>query len=633
MAQTYVSSTSPKTDDELISRGKDVFDASLTWQSSTVSERWVRSNNLYDSKFSGNDKERSDVLLGKGRLFIPKTYTTVQRILADLLDPYFADPEEVVGVAEWHAIPYATRMMVKSLLNYRLHGHPINFYEEAYEACLDALRNKVGIFKVYPVFSKRTRKYVDESGNNTTLEYQHYRPHIECLPFEDVFFSPKATWKNYWLFPIVHRMRKSMDYLRRRGYKNLDVIREKINIQVPDDASATDMVKQQRSEDQGSPFSPPTHFDSVAGDVYVYEIWDFLDVNGDGLLESCSYLMAGDMSGPKVVIRGMEENDLPYQDPDMDYNRAPIVVGQAFPESHVMYGKDLPEIMEPLQRETNSIRNQRREAVALSLRSPILVSRSANIDLKSLVNRRIGGVTMGDDISEGAVRQLETSDPSNSSLVEQSLTDQDINEATIPPAIQGIPSKGKTSATEVNSSEANGNKKIQLIIQNLAYTLFVPSFNMLLKLEQAYESEEFIWTVTGRKLPWAKYINHQKSPSAREIISGEFELYTSLATNRQQRFNRLVALADRAGITNQSTAQLTQMRVIQPQDAKFVNPLFLYERMLDVMGEKDHDDFLIQGIQPPQQPPMEGQVKGVASQPRMSPPNGDNAPTTAGVVR
>lgn len=53
------------------------FDASRNWRDDKILSRWKKSNNLYDGIFESNQKEKSDVLAGQGRLFIPKTYSHI----------------------------------------------------------------------------------------------------------------------------------------------------------------------------------------------------------------------------------------------------------------------------------------------------------------------------------------------------------------------------------------------------------------------------------------------------------------------------------------------------------------------------------------------------------------------------
>lgn len=589
------------TEEFVISQGQAVFSGARTWRTEHIEPRWKTNNDLYNSRFSEKEKQKSDVLLGQGRLFIPKTYSHVQRMLVDVMETFFFDPEEVVDISSWKSVPSEVRSIVKTLINYRLNGHPINFYEEAHEACLDALKNKVGIFKVYPKL--KTEKQMNEFGEKLDV-VTSYAPMVEALPYEDVFFDKQATWKDYWKFPIAHRMVRSIDYLKRRGYKNLG------QVQVAQDFVGGDEIKQQRADYTASPFSLDNGVQvKNANSVFVYEFWDFLDVNGDGLLESCSYLMAGDAQGPKVLIRDVEENNLPYRNDGDDYNRAPIVIGNAFPESHELYGKSLPEIVEGLQKETNAIRNQRREAVALALRKPILVNRGAGIDLMGLVNRRIGGVILGDDISTSSVRELDISDPTSSSVQEQMRTDQDFFETTsVSPNLLGMPTSGDETATAVTSHVANANKKIQQVIKNLAATLFLPTFRMLLRLEQEYESDEFIELVTGRVLGWGFA---QDDAPPRQFIQGDFDLTCNLGMNKQMQINKWMMLMDRGSMMNQSQAQLVSLGVAPPESVHFVDTMRMFHKVLPILGEKSVDEYMIQA----QQPPMEaGCTKGIASQ-------------------
>ena len=601
------------TEDFIENRGRSLFATSRNWIAETVVPRWKDSNDLYNSKFKKQNEGKSDILIGQGKLFIPKTYSHVQRMLVDILDTYFLDPEEIVDVISWKSIPSETREIVKALMNYRLNGHPINFYQESYEACLDALKNKVGIFKVYPnIKTEKTKVQIPNPANPLeTIEEEKevvtsFNPCIDCLPYEDVFFSPNATWKDYWRFPIIHRMRKPLDYLKRRGYKNLEDLESVYN------SEGVDEIKEQRTADMGSPFSNNQDV-SVNGqnEIFIYEFWDFLDVNGDGLLESCSYIMAGTADTATRLIRDIEENTLPYMAHGDDYNRPPIVMGQSFPEPHQLMGKDLPEIVEGLQRETNAIRNQRREAVALALRKPILINRSANIDLVGLLNRRIGGIVQGDDISLSSVREMDISDPTSQSIAEMAKVDTDFYETTsVPPNLLGMPSSSDETATAVTSQVANANKKIANVIRNLAYTLFIPSLRMLLRLEQMYESDNYIQMVTGRILGWKMAMDNMPPI---EIIQGDFDLTVNIGMNKQTQINKWIMLFDRGVQANQATVGMLQAGVVNPANVHFVDTMKFYHKMLPLVGEKAVKEYMIAA----QAAPQEGMASGVASQPRL----------------
>lgn len=582
------------TEEYLDRRAEAIFRASSNFRTQKITDRWRKSNNLYDGIFETDQKNKSDVLIGQGRLFIPKTYSHLQRMLVDVLEAFFFDPEEIVSVGNWKSVPFATREIVKVLLNYRLNSNPIQFYHEMYEICLDALRNKVGIIKVYP--------YLTTNPDGTI---KNFAPCLECRPYEDVFFDVQATWKDYWRYPIMDRMVKSIDELKRKGYKNLDEVKP---ISLFD---LNDTIKQQRAIDQGQDVGfYGTDRDKTLEYTVLYEIWDFLDVNGDGLLESCSYYYAGDAQGPHWLVKSAEENTLPYRREGDLYNRPPILVAQAFPEPHKMYGKDLPEITEGLQRQTNAIQNQLREATALAIRGHTLVNRSAGVDLMSLMNRKIGSVVLADDTSEQSVREFKNTPPPPGAYQEQAKVDQDFYETTsIPPNMMGMPTSQDETATAVTAHIANANKKIQMVIQNVARTGAVPAFQMLLRLEQYYENDEFIGLVTGRKLGW-QFAADSAPPW--KVIQGEFELTANMGINKQMQLNKLMMVLDRGNQYNATLAAMVQSGVVDPGAVQFFNPQVVFQRALAVLGEKEFREFMIQAQPPP--PELQGGGTGVASQ-------------------
>lgn len=573
----------------------------MNWRDQNIKQEWIEENDQYDSRFSEKEKKKSDVLIGQGRLFIPKTYSHIQRILVDVLDAYFTDPEEIVDVVSWKSIPSDTLKIVKALLNYRLNSHPIDFYQEAYEAVLDALKNKVGIMKVFPEIRTEKEQLLDEETGEIVEQevIADFKPIIETLPYEDVFFDSRATWKDYWKHTVIHRMRKSLDELKRKGYKNLDDVEGLV-----DNETDTDEIKAQRSLDQGSPFTDDVDPALDTSGVFVYEVWTFLDHDRDGLLESVSYLMAGDSREPKVLIRDVEPNTLPYEN-----GRNPIVVGQALPEPHKMYGKSFTGIGKGLQKETNAIRNQDREAVAMSIRRPLLVSRGANLDLASLLNRRIAGVVMGDDISDGSVRELPVSDITQGGVQHQLRTDQDFAELTsVNPSRLGATSNPRETATGVQANESNANKKVFQVTRNLTYTLFRPVFKMLLALEQEFESDQFIELVTGRILGLG-FASDDVPP--REAIQGEFDLTINVSVSKQAQLNRLLTLMQQAIQANAGMAQMVASGVVPPDQVQFVNPMVFFKRIAPIVGEKNIDEFLVSA----QPPPLPATPKGNASQP------------------
>lgn len=593
------------TDAFLMSQGRMLFDNSKTGHQ-LFFERMRKDMDMYDNKFSENERKFSD-FLGVPRLFIPKTYVNTQRILVDVLESIFFDPNEIVTISSNKEIPLEYQQIVQVLLNHRLTGHPNDAYQELYEAALDAIRNMICVLKVYPMVEtenvtvqklkeQRTadgvsyHTYVDEKEEHI----KYFEPRMECVPPEDVFFSKSATWKNYWKYPLVHRYKRTRDELRRQDYKNIDqVAQQGVEDQV------ADVVKYERRQDYQDLFPDETEVRDQE-QVYVFECWDFLP-GSDGKLVSGSYILLGDMLGPQVVGRGWVVNDLPYKFSNFENNRSPIILGEAYPEPHRLEGKSYPQITESLQKETNAQRNQEREAIARDLRRTMYINRDANVDLMALTNRRIGGYVLGDGPRDEAVGEIPTNNSAAILSRTQARTDSDYAETGLPPLLQGA-SSGSDSATESSQQLTNANKKIALVIKNLAYSCFLPAFRYLLRLEQAYETDEYINKVTGKYLGW------KVGNPAREAIQGDFDLVVNIAVNKQSQINKYLMLMDRANATNQMIGQLVQTRVIDPAKAKYVNPLILWEEVLKLQGMKKTDEFEIQAMPPPpeQQPAGQG---------------------------
>lgn len=599
----------PTKDDFILSQGQALFTSARSGYE-MIYERMRKDMDLYDGKFSDKERKYSEYL-GAPRLFIPKTYTNTQRIAVDVMDTFFFDPEEIVGIRSFKDTPQEYLQAVKSLLNYRLNSHPIDFYKEGYEATIDAIRSLYAVFKVYPRLE--VEEYVAESVIHQPLEngmvipvllrekkkrIKNYEPRLECCNPEDVLFSAKSTWKTYQKNAIIHRYPITRDEARQRGYKNVEEQEPATN----GDQSGN-IVKFQRTQDYQSPFREDTQV-KAAQQLWVYEFWDFLPYKGK--LESCSYVLLGNALKPNVVGRGWELNELPYRTSQFESNESPFVMGMAYPEPHRLPGKSYPQITEALQQETNAQRNQEREAIARDIRKTVYISRDANVDLPALVNRRIGGYVTGDGPADQAIREIPSSNAAAVLARTQQRTDSDYYEAGIPPNLLGSDT-GNNTATSDTQQLANANKKIQMVLKNIAYTLFLPAFQKLLRLEQTYCSDEFIRQVTGKMLGWQ--LPGDNFPM-REVIQGDFDLMVTTGMNKQAQTNRLLLLADRMTQYNVSLSQLVQLGVINPQMASFANPTPIFDQILSANGFKNHQEYKLQA-QPPQVQP--GSAPGVAS--------------------
>lgn len=603
-----ITKASEITDTLLLQQGRMVFQNGKTGHQ-LFFEQMRKDMDMYDGKFSTQERKISDIM-GIPRLFIPKTYVNTQRILVSALEPYFFDPEEIVDVKTNKAVPQEHLQAVKTILNHRLNSHPIDFYQESYEATLNAIRNMIGIFKVYPqvetetvtVQKMKTQTLEDGTPYQTYVDakekrIKYFEPRIDCIPPEDVIFSKRSTWKNYWRYPLVHRYKRTRAELRLMGYKNVDQLAE---VQLEDQIA--DVVKYQRRQDYQTLFNDQTMIRDEE-EIWVFEHWDFLP-GEDGKLKSGSFILLGDMLEAHVVGRKWVENDLPYRFSPFEHNRPPFVLGEAYPEPHRLEGKSYPQITGALQQETNAQRNQEREAIARDLRRTMYINRDANVDLLSLTNRRIGGYVLGDGPRDEAVGEIPTNNSAAILARTQARTDNDYYETGLPPNLLGSDTPGQDTATESTQQLDNANKKIALVIRNLAHTLFLPTFRYLLRLEQAYETDDYIKNVLGKvmgPLVW------DSSVPIRDVLQGDFDVQVNIGVNKQQQMNKLLLIMDRLTQANQATAQLVQMRVLDPRLAKYGDPMKVLKEILPLVGIKKLDEFDLPAMAPPPEQKPQGQ--------------------------
>jgi len=611
-SEIRITKKSQVTDGFLLSQGTALYDNAKTGHQ-LFYERMRKDMDMYDGRFQTDERKYSDIL-GVPKLFIPKTYVNTQRIVVDILASMFSDADEIVDIKVNKEIPTDHIRLVKTIMNHRLNGHPIDWYQEAYEGSVNAVRNMICIYKVYPqvetetvtVQKEKTEELEDGTPYKTYVDskqkqIKYFEPRIDSIPPEDLFFSKRATWKNYFKYPMCHRYKKTRSELRLLGYKNIDEVgSESMDDQI------NDVVKYQRRQDYQTLFNDETEVQDQE-EVWVFEIWDFLP-DEDGKLKSGSYILLGDMLRPTTVGRGWVENDLPYRFSPFEHNRPPIILGEAYPEPHRLEGKSYPQITESLQKETNAQRNQEREAVARDLRPTNYINRDANVDLLALTTKRIGGHVLGD----GPGNEAMTMFPSNNSAAilqkTQARTDNDYAETGLPPLLQGGDTTSE-SATESQNQLTNANKKIELVIKNLAYTAWMPVFRYLLRLEQAYETEDYIKAIAGKyfgPLIW------DKSVPVRSIIQGDFDLQVNFSVNKQSKINQYMMMMDRATAANQATGSLVQMRVLPEQKATFIDVSKIFKEMLPLIGIKKTNEFDMPAMAPP---PEQGAPQGQASQP------------------
>ena len=300
-----------------------------------------------------------------------------------------------------------------------------------------------------------------------------------------------------------------------------------------------------------------------------------------------------------------------------------------------MYGKDLPQVTEGLQKETNARFNSEREASARALRPPVLVNRGANVDLMALMIRKIGAVVQGNDIGPEAIREMEIANPIPISLPGQQRTDQLYTEiSSIGPEQVGASQPGSEdqSATASSTQSTNANKKMNMVIRNLTQTGIIPMLRFILRLEQEYESDELIEQVTGRVLGW-KFVKDKDGkhigPRPSVVIQGDFDLQISVGINKQNQLAQLKTITELGTQANGTLVQALQVGAVKATDVKFYSSMWGFKQMAKLLGQKNTDEMFYPAMQPP---PPQGKPGGGTQMPSAPGVSGPMTPAQLNIL-
>jgi hypothetical protein len=243
----------------------------------------------------------------------------------------------------------------------------------------------------------------------------------------------------------------------------------------------------------------------------------------------------------------------------------PYVMGHCIIETHKAYKAGLNELTFGLQEETNEIQNQRRDNVTLVMNKRYFAKRTATIDYKSLTRNVPGSVTLVDDINQD-IRWDSPPDVTSSSYQEHDRVSLDYDEiagAFSPGSVQSNRKLGDTvGGMEMLSSDANIITEYQLRV--FAETWVERVLKQLVKLEQAYETDELVMLIAGQKAQYFEKMGVDKITD--DALQGSMKVRVNVgfgSTNPQKRVEKLqVGLGAIATFLPQALQELDTKEVV-----------------------------------------------------------------------
>lgn len=399
--------------------------------------RWYKTFRGIVPKLPEGEEDRSN-------LHIPYTYSTVDAVRAKLLTACFANRPYVSFIPK-DADDVENAKNMETLVDSQMNRTDVEFMVRMYTLITDMLiyggcPYEVG-WRYEPRKIKRKVPMVDESGILLGYEEQEIEvvnwddPDFQPFMIDDLYPDPEGTSIDdcSWVIRRRYITRKELEAKIDEGiYKVKDL--EAIN-------QAGDRISEGKQDRLAA---------IGAADAYA----DEADVGGRRyeLLEMWEDDRVTTVINRTEVIRD-EEN--PFW-----HGKKPFGFAKFDPLNGEFYGISLVEVIEHLQAELNTTRNQRIDATSQTINRMWIVLKGMGLEPADLVSRPNGIIWV--DSMEEVPKEVEFKPPDPAAYQEESIIKADIQEATSTyNEARGAPSDTKRTATENAIRERSTNIRFE----------------------------------------------------------------------------------------------------------------------------------------------------------------------------
>ncbi len=356
---------------------------------------------------------------------------------------------------------------------------------------------------------------------------------------------------------VVHRLERSMDYLKKRQeegvYENVDKITDK-------SFSSVDDVRQGRRDilGWGSPSAGKR-----TKPIEVLEYSGMYDLNGDGKEVYCILTIAN----KKVLLR---KQKFPY-----DHGESLFIKINYISVANEFYGIGIPERILCLQDELNDVRNQRMDNVNLILNKMFAIDKNADVNTKDFVSRP-GGFIRGAGNPSEWFKELDLKDVTNSAYKEEGIIKDDAQDATgsYEYAYGASPARQET-ATGIIRLQSAASKRFAIIARIMEYEGIKKIIKKMYQLDLQFIKKSRVIRIVGKE-------GDSWLDVTPEDIKGNFDFIPT----------GMSGLADKEAQIN----QIIQALNIVPNLPE-IDPMAVFKKLWELWGFKDFED-----LRKPQQP-------------------------------
>lgn len=466
-----------KKQEDAQARVTDRFERARSHRVSSQDDIWKRSYNNWRGTLD------TSLYPWRSKLFIPWSFTVVETIIPKV---FARDPK-------WRAIsrspnfdPEASRV-VQDLLTYQW-GH-IGMRTKMYDFIKDSLMYSKGFAKVTWNFQTKTKTFMEpEVGKDDVITFketkksniEHDDPKVDIIDPFDIYVDPDATCLDEAAY-IIHRKTMSLDEIKDNpNYENVDKIKS---------TNYADAYLDKQTRYQDNIPEKDKHKELVE----ILEYWE-----QDRLIV--------------VANRGVVLRDTPNP---YNHKKLPFVDLDDYRDPHKFYGQSELSVIDPLQREINAIRNQRRDYDNLAL-NPVIRMIPGTLRNPNSAVMAPGNVWMVSDLQSMDVFQLPQLQGTATDIERQTAQDIKMSVAIDEIGIGLLPDNPqRRSATEVVTAQSMAGKRFAIKIALLEEAVKKIG-ELVFAVNQQFLDEERIIQIVGERgaQEWVKL--------GPEDIRGEF---------------------------------------------------------------------------------------------------------------
>ena len=426
-----------------------------------------------------------DVHQYRSKVYVPLVFSQIKTLCPYLTQAVFTtDP--VFKLNNYSGLSYDEGKAIERLIEMQIHDTQL--YSRLKSFILNMLIYGTAIGKVY---WQRDRKKVEKerqvakakisnvmfeqviTGIETVTEpYFDYEveydgPVFQNIDLVDFYIDPKAhTLEGYWKIHVVQKTLKQMKKANQgdiKIYKNLKAL--EMQVCAKGSEGQEENIKDERKRIMGINTSSTSSDQKIT----LLEYW-----SADGANMCTVALDYG------VVVR-KEKN--PFE-----HGKAPFVFARFQEVPGEFYGMGVPAIVGGLQRNVNTITNQRNDNINLVLNRMWQVRREANIKQEDLESKP-GGIIWCDELDD--VKPFDTKDITQSAYMEVQHNKSEAQEAIGTKYISGSNPQGSNrTATGVKLNQAAEAQSVQGVFRELEATCLIPMVEMFYDLNKQFNDIE-----------------------------------------------------------------------------------------------------------------------------------------------